>query len=257
MADLSDFELINISGLPSGTAAGSNLLAQDDGSNTTKITINQAVAASQAMQQVNNKIGDTALPTTAQTLTGAIAEMNKKFTSYLPADTNIDNWITTGFWVYQREAPYSHTGTYPVSDQYGTLICVNGTSSNFAMQMIRSNSTSRTEGTLYIRYRSAGTWGSWFTYEDNHKFVIETKTVSIPDIQGGGTGWVSASVAKSGYNAIGVVGWYCTDGTANTWLFPYSMKVRSNTTSVALRNFSTSATASGVSLQLDVLYQKA
>ena len=74
MADLSDFELINISGLPSGTAAGSNLLAQDDGSNTTKITINQAVAASQAMQQVNNKIGDTALPTTAQTLTGAIAE---------------------------------------------------------------------------------------------------------------------------------------------------------------------------------------
>ena len=33
MADLSDFELINISGLPSGTAAGSNLLAQDDGSN--------------------------------------------------------------------------------------------------------------------------------------------------------------------------------------------------------------------------------
>lgn len=180
-----------------------------------------------------------------------------RFSSYLPANTDIDNWFSTGFWVYQREAPYSHTGTYPISDQYGTLICVRGTSDNFAMQMIRSNSTSRTEGTLYIRYRSAGTWGSWFTYEDNRKFVIEQKTVSVPDIQGGGTGWVSASVAKSGYNAIGVVGWYCTDGSANTWLFPYSMKVRSNTTSVALRNFSTSATASGVSLQLDVLYQKA
>lgn len=81
MADLSDFELINISGLPSGTAAGSNLLAQDDGSNTTKITINQAVAASQAMQQVNNKIGSTALPTTAQTLTGAIAEHEADLTA--------------------------------------------------------------------------------------------------------------------------------------------------------------------------------
>lgn len=81
MADLSDFELINISGLPSGTAAGSNLLAQDDGSNITKITINQAVAASQAMQQVNNKIGDTTLPTTAQTLTGAIAEHEADLTA--------------------------------------------------------------------------------------------------------------------------------------------------------------------------------
>ena len=96
-----------------------------------------------------------------------LADLDSKFTSYLPADTNIDNWDTTGFWVYQREAPYSHTGTYPISDQYGTLICVRGTSENFAMQMIRSNSTSRTEGTLYIRYRTAGTWGSWLTYEDN------------------------------------------------------------------------------------------
>lgn len=174
MADLSDFELINISGLPSGTAAGSNLLAQDDGSNVTKITINQAVAASQAMQQVNNKIGSTALPTTAQTLTGAIAEHEADLTAL------------------------------------------------------------------------------------NGKFVIEQKTVPVPDIQGGSTGWVSASVAKSGYNAIGVVGWYCTDGSANTWLFPYSMKIRSNTTSVALRNMAESQyTASGVTLLLDVLYQKA
>ena len=81
MADLSDFELINISGMPSGTAAGANFLAQDDGSNVTKITINQAVAASQAMQQVNNKIGSSALPTTAQTLTGAIAEHEADLTA--------------------------------------------------------------------------------------------------------------------------------------------------------------------------------
>jgi len=105
MADLSDFELINISGMPSGTAAGANFLAQDDGSNVTKITIDQAVAASQAMQQVNNKIGSTALPTTAQTLTGAIAEhesdlatLNSKFVPGQIGSDMSHSFSQTGTW---------------------------------------------------------------------------------------------------------------------------------------------------------------
>lgn len=120
MADLSDFELINISGLPSGTAAGSNLLAQDDGSNTTKITINQAVAASQAMQQVNNKIGSTALPTTAQTLTGAIAEheadltaLNGKFSAiigYKTVDVGSVTILADGYLSLNSYRPATPTG---------------------------------------------------------------------------------------------------------------------------------------------------
>ena len=64
---MADYTLKNISELPSGSAAGSNFLVQDDGTNMTKVPINDAVAAAAV-------IGSTALPTTAQTLTGAIAE---------------------------------------------------------------------------------------------------------------------------------------------------------------------------------------
>jgi|GEM_PF-6441409 len=133
-----------------------------------------ATTVTGAIKEHSNKIGNTSMGTTAQTLTGAIAEhegditalngktasIEAQFGGYLPANTNIDNWNATGFWVYDRTT-YGHTGTFPISDSYGTLICVRGTSDNFAMQMIRSNSTSRTDGTLYIRNRTAGTWGSW------------------------------------------------------------------------------------------------
>jgi len=160
-----------ISDLANKTPSGSMYTVIEDSGSTGKTTINNLVSSADI-------IGSTSMGTTATTITGAIAEheadlteLNGKFSSYLPADTNIDNWTTSGFWLYGRESPYSHTGTFPISDSYGTLICVKGTSANFAMQMIRSNSTSRTEGTLYIRYRTAGTWGSWMTYEDNSNAV--------------------------------------------------------------------------------------
>lgn len=98
----------------------------------------------------------------------AITELNDKFTSYLPEDTNIDNWTITGFWLYQRTSPRSHTGTFPSSDSEGTLIHVQGTSTSVAMQMIRSNSVSKASSTLRIRFKN-GTWGSWFTFQDSDK----------------------------------------------------------------------------------------
>lgn len=70
-----------ISTLPTGSAGGSKYLVQDDGNNTTKVTVNDAVASATAMtsanssiSSINTKIGSVTLPTTAQTLTGAIAE---------------------------------------------------------------------------------------------------------------------------------------------------------------------------------------
>ena len=82
--------------------------------------------------------------------------------------------------------------------------------------------------------------------------------ITVPSTVGGNTNWCSGSVARSGYTPIGVVGYYFTDGTANTWLFPYSMRISGNSVSVAFRNLATSSvTASGNSLTLDVLYQKA
>lgn len=91
------------------------------------------------------------------------------------------------------------------------------------------------------------------------KWVVETVTgITVPSTVGGNTNWASGSVAKSGYTPVGVVGYYFTGGTANTWLFPYSMRVSGNSVSVAFRNLADSSiTASGNSLTLDVLYQKA
>lgn len=167
-----------ISTLPTGSAGGSKYLVQDDGNNTTKVTVNDAVAsataitsANSSISSINTKIGSVTLPTTAQTLTGAIAEHESDITAL------------------------------------------------------------------------------------NGKFVVEAKTVSVTNINAGSTEWCSASVAKSGYSAIGILGWYFTGGTANTWLFPYSMRTGASSLSVAIRNLGTAA-SSGVSLIVDVLYQK-
>lgn len=94
--------------------------------------------------------------------------------------------------------------------------------------------------------------------ELNGKFLVATVTgITVPSTTGGTTNWCSGSVARSGYTPIGVVGYYFTGGTANTWLFPYSMRVSGNSVSVAFRNLAdSSTTASGNSLTLDVLYQK-
>ena len=77
-----------ISTLPTGSAGGSKYLVQDDGNNTTKVTVNDAVASATAITSanssilsINSKIGTTTLPTTAQTLTGAIAEHESDITA--------------------------------------------------------------------------------------------------------------------------------------------------------------------------------
>ena len=77
-----------ISTLPTGSAGGSKYLVQDDGNNTTKVTVNDAVAsataitsANSSISSINAKIGSVTLPTTAQTLTGAIAEHESDITA--------------------------------------------------------------------------------------------------------------------------------------------------------------------------------
>ena len=71
---MAELDTIYISSLPTGAAGGTKYLVQDDGSNTTKITVNNAVASASI-------VGSTALPTTAQTLTGAIAEHESDITA--------------------------------------------------------------------------------------------------------------------------------------------------------------------------------
>lgn len=71
----------HISALPTGSAGGSKYLVQDDGNNTTKVTVNDAVAAASAVSTINNKIGSTSMGTTATTVTGAVKEHSDKIGS--------------------------------------------------------------------------------------------------------------------------------------------------------------------------------
>lgn len=92
-----------ISTLPTGSAGGSKYLVQDDGNNTTKVTVNDAVASATAMtsanssiSSINSKIGSVTLPTTAQTLTGAIAEHESDITALNGKFAYRDYTVTTG-----------------------------------------------------------------------------------------------------------------------------------------------------------------
>lgn len=96
--------------------------------------------------------------------------------NYLPFGTNIDNLskYDTGWWVYARS---DVSGTFPISDTYGTIGHIQGTSDNIAMQFLRSNSQAATSPVLYIRYKMGGTWGAWQSYVSATKtYLVITRT---------------------------------------------------------------------------------
>lgn len=172
MADLSDFELINISGLPSGTAAGANYMAQDNGSNMTKVPINDAVAASQPVQTINGKIGSTALPTTAQTLTGAIAEHESDITAL-----NGNLTTTNGYIGNIRYAQYAVSGgssqnvtlatwaVYLVSTYQGFhVVCTGSSSSTPVISTVQNNSSLPVTGASNAKIVLQNTTGSTYQF---------------------------------------------------------------------------------------------
>lgn len=96
--------------------------------------------------------------------------------NYLPNGTNIDNLTKehSGWWVYERA---NVSGTFPISDSYGTIGYIHGTSNNIGMQFIRSNGQASTNRTLYVRYKMAGAWGPWQRLVSNdNKALTITRT---------------------------------------------------------------------------------
>lgn len=88
---------------------------------------------------------------------------NRMGGTYLPNDTNINNLTKeqSGWWVYNRS---NVSGTFPITDEYGTIGHIQGTSSNVAMQILRSNGQSYNSTIVYVRYKLGGTWGTWQRY---------------------------------------------------------------------------------------------
>ena len=83
--------------------------------------------------------------------------------NYLPSNTNIDDLTKkhSGWWAYSRS---DTLGTFPITDTYGIIGHIQGTSDNVAMQFLRSNSQGTTNPILYTRYKMGGTWGAWQRY---------------------------------------------------------------------------------------------
>lgn len=81
----------------------------------------------------------------------------------LSSGTNIDNLtkVDSGWWAYTRSEV---SGTFPLSDTYGTIGHVQGIDSNSAMQFLRSGGQSYASSVLWVRFKNGGTWGNWLRY---------------------------------------------------------------------------------------------
>lgn len=88
MADLSDFELINFGGLPTVSPSGTHHLMLDNGTTTGKNTINNIVAAAQAVQTNASNIATNT--SNIATNTAAINQLNSNTvnTVFASADTS-------------------------------------------------------------------------------------------------------------------------------------------------------------------------
>lgn len=81
----------------------------------------------------------------------------------LPSGTNIDNLtkVDSGWWAYTRSEV---SGTFPLSDTYGTIGHVQGIDRNSAMQFLRSGGQSYASSVLWARFKDGGTWSQWLRY---------------------------------------------------------------------------------------------
>lgn len=100
----------------------------------------------------------------------------------LPSGTNINNLTKaqSGWWTYDRTEGHSHTGTYPTTDTYGTIAHFQGTSSNYAIQILRSNNQGNSNAIIYVRYKVGGTWGSWQRYVNSMGTSLTINRVDNP-----------------------------------------------------------------------------
>lgn len=124
---------------------------------------------------------------------GSIEDVrNRLGGAYLPAGTNINNLTQehSGWWAYARA---DVSGTFPLSDTYGTIGHIQGTSNNNAMQILRSNSQGSTSGAMYVRHKVGGTWGTWKRYVDATTTNLEISRIENSYVNATAVTYLSAS----------------------------------------------------------------
>lgn len=118
--------------------------------------------------------------------------------TYLPAGTNIDTigMEYSGWWGYDMS---NVSGTFPVTDNYGTFGHIHGPGGgNSAMQIIRSASQANTSSLIFMRFRTDNGWGAWQRFISANTVTLTVRRVdngycSASDIAGLG------AVKKSGF----------------------------------------------------------
>jgi len=124
---------------------------------------------------------------------GSIEDVrNRLGGSYLPAGTNINNLTQehSGWWAYARD---DVSGTFPLSDTYGTIGHIQGTSNNNAMQILRSNNQGSASGAMYVRHKVGGTWGTWKRYVDATTTNLEISRIENSYVNATAATYLSAS----------------------------------------------------------------
>ena len=104
---------------------------------------------------------------------------NRMGGTFLPNGTNINNLTKaqSGWWTYNRT---NVSGTFPITDEYGTIGHIQGTSSNVAMQILRSNGQTQANTIIYVRHKLGGTWGSWQRYVNSMGTSLTINRVDNP-----------------------------------------------------------------------------
>lgn len=117
--------------------------------------------------------------------------------TYLPAGTNINNLTKkdSGWWAYAR---IDVSGTFPLSDTYGTIGHIQGTSDNFATQILRSNSQINSSTIMYVRYKANGVWGEWQRYVSSSNKTLSIERVGNSYCNAADISYLSAGV-KNGF----------------------------------------------------------
>ncbi len=186
--------------------------------------------------------------------------LDRVSSAYLPAGTNIDtSSIETGVYVYERVASGRNVqGTFPVSDTYGTIFHINGSSTNIAMQIIRSNGSAATTNTVYQRFKVSGTWGEWImiptraevdALPQKTSFSIRTVTWNYT-AAGNSSAYTNLYTLingdlPSGGTCLGIVGY----STNNSNVLPVSVQYANNNYSAQVRNISSSSITTNMNVR--------
>lgn len=86
---------------------------------------------------------------------------------------------------------------------------------------------------------------------DKSQFVVETKAVNIGTIAQGGVATGTASIAKSGYTPLGIMGW---GNTGSSGFYLYSLMMSGTTLTASARNISTGS-ISNAGVSVSILYR--